>query len=95
MKPEQFADHLKEILKILGETMIFLIKKLWTDSLENNFADAHGYEILGYVLIEEDAKKIVNDAGKFSISNMDWILERLNNGQPVNRLCYEAVEYFI
>jgi hypothetical protein len=41
--------------------MIYLIKKLWADPLENH--DQYGYTAVGYVTTEEEAKAIVEKGG--------------------------------
>jgi hypothetical protein len=38
--------------------MIYLIRSFWTDPLENNVYSARGYETIGYVESEEEAKRI-------------------------------------
>lgn len=43
--------------------MIFLIEKLWTDSLENEVNGAYGYDPHSYVDLEETAIRIVKDGG--------------------------------
>jgi len=46
---------------LLGE--IFVIHKLWTDSMENHYSAALGYEVIGFVKTKADAEKLVADAG--------------------------------
>ncbi len=45
---------------------IWLIEKLWTDSLENDYYAAQGYEPEGYVLYEEEADALIKSAGTFT-----------------------------
>lgn len=39
-------------------TKIFLIEKLWIDTLENHAIDAYGYKPIGFVFDEKEAKRI-------------------------------------
>lgn len=42
---------------------MYLIKKLWIDSLENEYYLAHGYEVIGFVTDKEEAKRITKESG--------------------------------
>jgi hypothetical protein len=43
--------------------VIYLILELWTCNLENDVAAAVGYEPLGYVNTEDEAKRVVANMG--------------------------------
>lgn len=47
-------------------SIIYLIEKIWINSMENNPDDAIGYESFGYVKTEEEAKGIVKNGRKFT-----------------------------
>ncbi len=42
--------------------MIYLIRRFWTDFLENDVHSARGYETIGYVESEEEAKSICDNS---------------------------------
>lgn len=46
---------------------IFVISKLWTDSMTSMREDSYGYSYIYYVLSEEEAKNIVKEGGKHPI----------------------------
>lgn len=46
-----------------SDSMIYLIEKFWTDSLENHPSYASGYSVVGYVTEENRAKQLVSEAG--------------------------------
>ncbi len=54
--------------------MIFIIEKLWLDSMENRWDGAMGYDIIGYVTNEEHAKEIVQNGG-FEKKEACWTLD--------------------
>jgi len=66
--------------------MIYLIEKAWTDWLENNLSDAFGYEPVGFVSSEEEAKSIVSSGGL--VPDM-WALY-----EPTPLYRYRALEVF-
>lgn len=47
-------------------SMIYLIEKFWTDSLENHPSYASGYSVVGYVTDENKAKQLVLQAGTYT-----------------------------
>ena len=51
---------------------IFLIEKAWIDPMENR--DAHGYQIIGFKLTEEEAKEFCKDKG-FYTPNDCWSID--------------------
>ena len=71
--------------------MIFLIQKMWTDYMENVFCHAFGYQTIGYVMDEEEAKKIVAAAGKTDPIDGAWPLDFVDGGRPVPNMRYEPV----
>jgi hypothetical protein len=54
------------------DNAIFLIFEGWIDPMENR--DADGYEPVGFVTSEEDAKKICNEGGFFN-SDQCWSIQ--------------------
>lgn len=48
------------------DSMIYLIEKFWTDSLENHPSYASGYSVVGYVTDENKAKQLVSEAGTYA-----------------------------
>jgi hypothetical protein len=72
--------------------MVFLIQKMWTDWMENHMSEAFGYKTVGYVTDEEEAKKIVADAGVTNPTPKGpWCLDYANDGEPVPNMRYEPV----
>lgn len=79
---------------------IFLIKKLWIDSLENDLGDAYGYRCVGYVNTEAKAKKVIKSFGTINVDEFRHPLQYLaekyaKNGETldkVNRGIYEKLE---
>ena len=61
---------------------IYLIKKMWKDPYENHINEAFGYEIVGYVSDEEEAKCICAAAG--TMLPEGWPLEYVNMGKLVD-----------
>ena len=57
--------------KILNS--IFLIEKLWLDSMENNIDSAKGYKPIGFVTNEKEAIDICNN-GKIYTSKDCWAI---------------------
>lgn len=49
-----------------SDSMIYLIEKFWTDSLENHPSYASGYSVVGYVTEENRAKQLVSEAGTYA-----------------------------
>jgi hypothetical protein len=41
---------------------IYLIEKIWIDDLENH--NAYGYDVVGFVETEKEAKEIVDQGGR-------------------------------
>jgi len=52
--------------------MIFLIERIWSDSMENDSSAALGYEPVGYVDTEEEAKAIVEKGGQVPV-DYNWV----------------------
>lgn len=71
--------------------MIYLIKKLWTDSLENSRELAAGYENVGYVTSADEANKITDNCRTFSKSRC-WALDDI---PPSPEYIWERIEPFI
>ena len=53
---------------------IFIIEKAWIDPMENR--DAHGYQIVGYKLTENEAKDYCKNKGYYIPSDC-WSIEFL------------------
>ena len=45
---------------------IYLVYEIWLDPLENDFSDAVGYKLIGYVRSEEVANEIVSNGIDFT-----------------------------
>lgn len=67
--------------------MIWLIKKLWTDSMENHTSNAMGYKVIGYVNSEVEAREIIANGGE--VIGDGWPLCR---GEIYRILISEPVE---
>lgn len=52
--------------------MIFIIKKAWSDVLENDPHRAFGYETIGYVTTEKAAKEYCSKFGKVTQKKFGW-----------------------
>lgn len=61
-------------------TVIWLIEKLWTDSLENEVSAVAGYAPAGFVLTEAEADTLIREAGNFT--GKCWAL---NHPTPILR----------
>jgi hypothetical protein len=78
---------------------MYLIKKMWTDRLENSLDQAFGYEIIGYVTSKEQAESICEKAG--SVEAKGWPLESVNQfdlvkrHSPIPRMIYEEIKPFV
>lgn len=68
------------------QNRIYLIQKVWTDSMENNLSDAIGYNTLGYVKTKEEADKIVEIGGTMESSS--W--PPIKKGE--NRIVYKELK---
>jgi hypothetical protein len=66
--------------------VIYLIKHIWVDSLENNIFLAIGYDNIGYTDDEEIAKDMVLKAGV--VEGNGWPIRK---GESRPQLCYEKV----
>lgn len=66
--------------------MIYIIEKLWTDTLENDYSRAQGYEPVGYVTQLDDARRIVHDAGV--VTGDGWPFSK---GQIVQAMRYRPL----
>lgn len=53
--------------------MIYLIEKIWCDYLENSVHRAVGYDVIGYVLSEEEAKTFC-EKGRMLTSKDCWAI---------------------
>lgn len=51
---------------------IYIIKKAWSDSLENDPGRAFGYEVIGYVTTEKAAIEYCKRAGKIKKGQYGW-----------------------
>lgn len=98
-EPQTFNDRDGQTLgyaKMLLEendrklNQIFLIKKLWTSPFENDYWKAHGYEAVGFVTTEEEAKKIVKEGG-YHIGT-GW---PFGTGEAIDIFEFEAVKTFM
>jgi hypothetical protein len=69
--------------------MIYLIERLWTDSMENNSYAAVGYAVAGYVATRDEAERIVNGCEMVPESAC-WAIRK-----PTPRFKYRAVEPFV
>jgi hypothetical protein len=67
--------------------LIYLIKKLWCDSLENDSFLATGYEVVGYVKSERKAKSLCEKGGTYT--GTGWPIER---GKIISKYIYEEVD---
>jgi hypothetical protein len=70
--------------------MIYLVEKLWIDSMENQ--NAHGYSPVGYVESEEEAIALTLEVVQVSVS--PWPLKYANGGDPVPRYRYKELQQF-
>jgi hypothetical protein len=59
----------------MAKNIVYLIEKIWTDSLENQPSAAVGYEPHGFVFDEEKAKKICAKGRKYTGKDCWAILE--------------------
>lgn len=66
---------------------MYIIEKLWTDSMENSISAALGYSIVGYVNTEEEAKKVVEEGG--IVKKECWAM---NGDMPL--LKYKKIEKY-
>lgn len=68
--------------------MVWLVKKLWVDPLENR--EAYGYDVVGYVTDPEEAERI-SKLATIPKSKYPWPLDyHPQKGDHVN--VYEVVE---
>ena len=70
--------------------MIYIIKRIWFDNLENHISDAVGYNIVGYVNTLEEAENIVKN-GKTYKSDASWTISK---GEIMTQYKYEQLENF-
>lgn len=68
---------------------VFIIERVWFDGDENDASRAMGYEPIGYVDTEREAKSIVEAAGIASIDK-SWVLKLTRKPAPKKR--YFALE---
>lgn len=69
-------------------TKIWVIEKLWTDNLENDVDSARGYEMVGFVETEEQAKSIIDNGGMYT--GICWAVSP-NTPNFRSRLIYKLV----
>ena len=78
---------------VLGDKMekIYIIKKLWVDTLENR--NAYGFEIIGFVFDKAEAERISN-LNEIPKSNYPWPLNYAHEfeGDNVPEFIYEEVQ---
>lgn len=70
---------------------VFVIEKIWTDSLENEHASAVGYTAIGYVESEERARSIVL-AGRMLTSKDCWAISDMIYPAGMNEYRYKKLE---
>lgn len=54
---------------------MYLIEKIWIDSLENSYERAVGYNVIGYVETLEEAESIVKNGSTYTKSNC-WAISK-------------------
>ena len=70
-----------------SDSMIYLIEKFWTDSLENHPSYASGYSVVGYVIDENKAKQLISEAGTYA--GTGWPIQK-EKTMPMMR--YKAIK---
>lgn len=65
---------------------IWIIERLWTDQMENDYNLALGYKPVGYVETEDKANAMIAAAGTREYKGTCWPLAYANNGKPVPEL---------